>query len=130
MGDIVRRSNIGINLIKLQGVLGIFYRDIVQLFYGLESGSFIDYIEDRASINIYNVNKYRVVKIKILVFLQYELEPFRGFTVFLTVGAVPSEVIVDLLVDIIIAKAFQYPVQFVCLWVSKAVIELIKFSNS
>ena len=114
MGDVIRGSNIGINLVKLQGVPGMFYRDIAQPSYGLESSGFIDYIEDRASVNIHNVNKYRVVKIKILVFLQRELKPSKGCTMFLTVRAVPSEVVNDLLINIIIARVFQYPIQFVC----------------
>ena len=50
MGNIVRGSNIGINLIELQGVPGMFYRDIAQPSYGLKSGGFINYIEDRASV--------------------------------------------------------------------------------
>ena len=113
MGDVVRGSNIAINLVELQGVLGMFCRDIVQLSCGLESGGFINYIKDKASINIYNINKYGVVEIKILVFLQYKLELSRGFTIFLAVGAVPSEVINNLLVNIIVVKAFQYPMQFI-----------------
>ena len=47
----------------------MLYRDIAQLSCGLESGSFIDYMEDRASVDVYNVDKYRVVKVGILVFL-------------------------------------------------------------
>ena len=113
MGNIVRGSNIGINLIELQGVPGMFYRDIAQPSYGLKSGGFINYIEDRASVNIYNINKYKVVKIRILIFLQHELKLSRGFAVILAVGAVPSEVVDDLLIDIIIVKVFQYYI--VCL---------------
>ena len=72
----------------------------------MESGSFINYIEDRASINIYNINKYKVVKIKILVFLWRELKLFKEFAIFLAVGAVLSKVANNLLVNIIIAKVF------------------------
>ena len=69
MGNIVKGFNIGINLVKLQDILNIFYKDIIQPFYGLESSGFINYIEDRASINIYNINKNGIIKIGILVFL-------------------------------------------------------------
>ena len=72
----------------------------------MESGSFINYIENRASINIYNINKYKVVKIKILVFLWRELKLFKEFAIFLAVGAVLSKVANNLLVNIIIAKVF------------------------
>ena len=106
MGNIVRGSNIGIDLVELQDILGIFYGDIMQLSCGLESGSFINYIEDRVSINIYNVNKNKIVKIRILVFLQYKLKPSRGFAVFLAVGTVLSEIVDNLLVDVIMARAF------------------------
>ena len=114
MGDVVRGSNIGINLIKLQGVLDIFYKDIIQLFCGLEFGGFINYIKNRASVNIYNINKYGVVKIKILVFLQCELKPFKRFAVFLVIGVVLSEVVNNLLIGIIVARVFQYSIQFIC----------------
>ena len=110
MGDVVRGFNIGINLVELQGILGMFYRDIMQLFYGLKFGGFINYIEDGASVNIYNVNEYRVIKIRILVFLQRKLKPSKGFTIFLVVETVPSEVVNNLLINIIIARAFQYPI--------------------
>ena len=130
MGNIVGGSNIGINLAELQNILGILYRDIIQPFYGLESSGFINYIQDRASINIYNINKYRVVKIRILVFLQHKLKPSGGFTVFLVVEVVPSEVVNDLLINIIIARAFQYLIQPICRQIFKAAVELVEFYNS
>ena len=46
----------------------MFYRDIVWPSYSLKFSSFINYIKDRASINIHNVNKYGVVKVKIFKF--------------------------------------------------------------
>ena len=69
MGNIVWGSNIGINLAESQDILGILYKDIIQLSYGLESSGFINYIEDRASVNIHNINVNKIVKIGILVFL-------------------------------------------------------------
>jgi len=47
----------------------MFCGDIAYLSCGLKSNSFINYIEDKFSINIYNINKNRIVKIGILVFL-------------------------------------------------------------
>ena len=43
--------------------------DIAYPSYSLEFSSFINYIEDKASVNIYNINKYKSVKVEILVFL-------------------------------------------------------------
>ena len=69
MGNIVGGSNISINLVELQGIPGVLRRDIIQLSCGLESGGFINYVKDRAFVNIYNVNKDRIVKVGVLVFL-------------------------------------------------------------
>ena len=63
-------------------------------------------MEDRISINIYNVNKNGIVKIGILVFLKCELKLSKGFTVFLAMGAILNKVVNNLLIDIIMAKAF------------------------
>ena len=102
----------------------------MQLSYSLKSSGFINYIKDRASVNIYNINKYKIVKIKNLIFLQYKLELSRGFAIFLAVKAVPSKAVNNLLINIIIAKTFQYFIQLICQQVSKAVVELVEFSNS
>ena len=72
----------------------------------MKSSSFINYIEDRASINIHNINKNKIVKIGVLVFLKSKLKPSRGFTVFLAVRTVLSKIVNNLLVDIIVTKAF------------------------
>ena len=69
MGNVVGGSNIGIDLAKSQDIPGVFRKDIIQPFYGLKSGSFIDYIEDKASIDVHNINKNGIVEIGILVFL-------------------------------------------------------------
>ena len=44
-------------------------KDIIQPSCGLESGNFINYMEDKVSVNIHDVNKNGVVEIGILVFL-------------------------------------------------------------
>ena len=106
MGNIVRQSNIGINLAQLQDIPYMFYGDVAQLSYGLKSSSFINYVENRTPINIYNINKNRIVEIGILVFLQCELKPSKRFAMFLVVGIVLSKIVNNLLIDIIIARAF------------------------
>jgi len=47
----------------------MFCGDITYLSYGLKFGSFINNIEDRVSINVHNINKDGMVKIRVLVFL-------------------------------------------------------------
>ena len=84
----------------------MFYGDIIQLSCGLKSSSFINYVENRTPINIYNIYKNRIVKIGILVFLQCEFKPSGRLAVFLVVGTVLSKVVNNLLINIIVARAF------------------------
>ena len=71
----------------------------------MEFNSFINYIKDRASFNIHNINKYRIVKVGILVFLQGKFKPSRGFAILLAVKAVLSKVVNSLFINIIMARA-------------------------
>ena len=84
----------------------MFCGDIIQLSYSLKSGSFINYVENRTPVNIYNINKNGMVKIGILVFLQCELKLSRRFAMFLAVGIILSEIVNNLLVNVIVARAF------------------------
>ena len=46
--------------------------NVLELFTGLVSGSFVDYIEDRFTINIKHINNNRVVKIDIVFKVKLE----------------------------------------------------------
>ena len=83
----------------------MFCGDVAQLSCSLESSGFINYMEDKASINIHNIDKYRVVKVGVLVFLQGELKLSRGLAMLLAVGVVLSKVINNLFINIIVARA-------------------------
>jgi hypothetical protein len=46
--------------------------NVLELFTGLISGSFIDYIEDKFAINVKHINDNRVIEIDIILEVKLE----------------------------------------------------------
>jgi hypothetical protein len=70
---LVKGAQVYVDLAHFKGILSILSANILELFTGLVSGSFVDYIEDKFTINIEYINDNRVVKIDIVFKVKLKL---------------------------------------------------------
>ena len=73
--------------------------DVLELSAGLKACPFVDYIQERAAADIYNVDNNTIVEINIV--LQSKAEATWGLTVFLTEVTILGKVLNSLLVNIV-----------------------------
>ena len=96
--DMVRRAKVRVDLAESKHIPGVLCGYVLQPAGGLESSSFVDYMQNWTAVNVHDVYKYRVIEVEILS--QGELESAWGTSVFLAKRAELGELIKGLFGDI------------------------------
>jgi hypothetical protein len=64
---LVKGAQVSVNLAHFKGISSVLSANILELFTSLISGSFVDYIKDKFTINIKHINDNRVIEIDIVL---------------------------------------------------------------
>ena len=124
---IVKRTYIYVNLKVAKYVLYSSSRYICKLLYSLKFYSVIDDIEYQRFINIYNINKDKVVKLQIVIILNSKFELAQRSTLFLAEIAKLSNLVDYLSRYIIVTSSSQYSQEFTSRRVAKVAVQLLYF---
>ena len=87
----------------------MLYANILELSASLKACPFINYIQERAAANVYNINNNIIVKLNIV--LQGKAEATQGLTIFLTEVIVLSKVFKSLFINIM-SYSVKYSIVF------------------
>jgi len=63
---LVKGAQVCVNLAHFKGIPSVLSANVLKLFTSLVSGSFVDYIKDKFTINVKHINNNKVVKIDIV----------------------------------------------------------------
>ena len=68
----VKGAQVSVDLAYFKGIPSMLSANILKLFTSLISGSFVDYIKDKFTINVKHINDNKVVKIDIVLEVKLE----------------------------------------------------------